>query len=281
MNPKQIKILFQDVDGCLNPTNGEHLTADPEGTLSAQQIEMLRAINEAINASSLKHWVINTGRYWPIFKTIASYLPTPKLRYFLFEHACVLYDRELDQNLDLPSIAHRCQLPELVERYSNLDTMHRVLKWYDAQGEGLMKTTYGCSMPRLDKFANLSFEIPTHADADQVLATIENGIRQSFSPAECAHLEFFRSDLFVDILPGIHKLDGIDLVCAHLNTPQEHVLAMGDYLNDLAVFETFPQVMCPSNAHPRIVQLTQQKGEGGHVSEYAYGAALLDFLKQV
>lgn len=279
MNSKQIRILFQDVDGCLNPSNGEHLTADPDGALSTQQIDMLSAINAAIDASSLEYWVINTGRYWPIFKIIASYLPTPKLRYFLFEHVCVLYDRKLDRNLDLISIANSCQLPELSKRYANLNTMQQLLEWYDVKGQVFMEAIYGCSMQRLDKLANLSFEIPPNVDGDQVLATVENKIRQNFSTTDYAQLGFCRSDRFIDILPGIHKLDGIDLVCAYLNTPQEHTLAMGDYLNDLAIFESFPYVLCPANAHPRIIELTLQKGADGHVSKYSYGAALLSFLK--
>lgn len=279
MKQKQTRILFQDVDGCLNPVDGEHLTADPEGALSAQQIAMLTAINAAIDASPLEHWVINTGRYWPIFKTIASYLPTAKLRYFLFEHACVLYDRELDRNLDLSALAQSCQLPELAARYANLDTMQRLLQWYDVEGQPFMEAIYQCPMARLDKLANLSFEVPEHAEGAHVLASIESRIRQDFSPKECGQLEFCRSDRFIDILPGIHKMDGIDLVCAYLNIPTDQALAMGDYLNDLAVFESFSQVMCPANAHPRIIELTQQKGEGGHVSEHVYGEALLDYLK--
>lgn len=279
MNAEPIRILFQDVDGCLNPADGEHLSADPDGALSAQQIEMLSAINAAIDASSLEHWVINTGRYWPIFQTIASYLPTPKLRYFLFEHACVLYDRKLDTNLDLHSIARNCQLPDLAARYANLDTMQRLLQWYDAKGQAQMELAYGCSLPRMDKLANLSFDIPPQAEGESVLAAVEQMIRQHFSPADCAQLEFCRSDRFIDILPGIHKLDGIDLVCAYLNTPTAQALAMGDYLNDLSIFESFPRVLCPANAHQRIIELTHQKGVGGSVSDYSYGAALLEFLR--
>jgi hydroxymethylpyrimidine pyrophosphatase-like HAD family hydrolase len=280
MNPTQFKILFQDVDGCLNPANGEPLSADPNQPLSTSQLQMLSHINAAIDASPLDYWVINSGRYWPIFKKIAEQLPTKKLRYFLFEHACVLYDRELDQNLDLSRIAMKCHLPELAQRYANMDTMQRLLDWYDTVGEAYMSTRFNCAMPRLDKLANLSFEIPSHAEGDQVLAEVEARIRQSFSAQDCAQFEFARSDRFIDILFDIHKLDGIELVCAYLAVPQQRALAMGDYLNDLAVFESFAHVLCPANAHPRIIELTRQKGEDGHVSKYAYGAALLDFLQR-
>ena len=74
-------------------------------------------------------------------------------------------------------------------------------------------------------------------------------------------------------------MDGIELMCAYLGVGQQHALAMGDYLNDLAVFESFHQVMCPANAHPRIRELADSKGSLGIVSGQSYGAALIEFLE--
>jgi hydroxymethylpyrimidine pyrophosphatase-like HAD family hydrolase len=88
----------------------------------------------------------------------------------------------------------------------------------------------------------------------------------------------FRTGKYVDVLPGIHKLDGIHLLTAHLGVDLDHALAVGDYLNDLPVFESFSRVLCPENAHPRIKALAQSKGARGQVSALPYGAALLDFL---
>lgn len=279
MNPADIRILFQDVDGCLNPVDGEHFGAESDWEPSEQQIAMLREISDAVDASPLEHWVINTGRYWPIFKMLAQHLPTPKLRYFLFEHACVLYDREQDKNLDLHAIATESNLNSLAGRYSNLETMRQLMTWYDAIGEPKLKAIYQAGMPRLDKLANLSFEIPDGVEGDQLLKQIEVEIRADFSEEQCACFEFCRSDRFIDILPGVHKLDGLELVCAYLNVPTQKAVAMGDYLNDLSIFETFPQVFCPANAHPQIIELTKSKGAGGLVSEQPYGAALLEFLQ--
>ncbi|MEM8868710.1 MAG: HAD hydrolase family protein [Verrucomicrobiota bacterium] len=281
MLPDDLKIVFQDVDGCLNPEEGEHFGVAIGFTLSAQQIEMLGTINQAIDASSLEHFVINTGRFWPILEPIAAHLPSAKLRYFICEHACVIYDRVTGQNLDLVPLAQRYGLTELAARYENLAVMRALLNWYDAEGCAAMEARYESAMPRLDKVGNLSFAIPESANGDEVLEAIEAMIRRAFTPEVQAKFEYCRSDQFIDILPGIHKLDGLKLMLAHLDLGEPNALAVGDYLNDLAIFENFDRVMCPANAHERIQSLTRTKCAGSYVSSERYGAATLELLKSL
>lgn len=278
MNRTSLRIIFQDVDGCLNPEDGEAFGADPQWEPSSRQVEMFRAIDLAVDASPLDHFVINTGRFGPILKNIVKHFRSPKLRYLVMEHACVIHDRETGTNLDLETMARACGMDELADRYANLDSMRKLLSWYDVRGQAEMERHYGAPTPRLDKVGNLSFAIPDGVDGSDVLNHIEERVRTDFPAGDFDRFEFCRSDRFIDILPGIHKMDGIKLVCAHLGIETNKALAVGDFLNDLAVFEAFDQVMCPSNAHPKIRGLTEAKGSGGHVSQSAYGASLLDFL---
>lgn len=272
-------MIFQDVDGCLNPEDGEDFGVTTDWEPSAKQIEMLQAIDRAVEASPLEHFVINTGRFWPIFGNLVKHFKTSKMRYLLMEHACVVLDLKTGKNLDLSAMAYDCGLPDLAARYANLGIMTKLLNWYDIRGQEAIEQRYNTPMPRLDKAANLSFAVPDGVDAEELLEVVASLAKEDFAEGEFRQLEFCRSDRFIDILPGIHKLDGIDLLCAHLGLEKQEALAVGDYLNDLAVFESFDQVMCPSNAHPRIRELTESKGAGGYVSKYAYGASLLDFLK--
>ncbi len=281
MNPGSLKIIFQDVDGCLNPADGEDFGAVAGWEPSAQQVEMLQAINRAVEASPVEHFIINTGRYLPILECLTKHLTTPKLRYLVMEHACVIHDRATGENLDPVALAHGCGMAELAGRYADLDTVRKLLAWYDTRGQQAMEHRYGVPMPRLDKLANLSYAIPPGVDGAGVLELIESLAREDFSRREFECLEFCRSDRFIDILPGIHKMDGIELMCAHLGVEKSNALAVGDFLNDLPVFESFDQVMCPANAHPRIRELAQSKGRGGHVSAFSYGTALIDFLGQM
>lgn len=66
-----------------------------------------------------------------------------------------------------------------------------------------------------------------------------------------------------------------------LGLQPSEAIAVGDYLNDLAVFEGFDQVMCPANAHEKIIALTKQKGEGSYVSNDSYGASMIDFFQRM
>ena len=279
MNPADIRILYQDVDGCLNPEDGEPFGVELDWKPSGRQIAMLNKISEAIDASPLEHWVINTGRHWEMFHYLADHLKTSKLRYFLLEHACVLYDRQQETYIDIESILTSADLASLSKRYDKLHTIEALLDWYDTVGKRKLEGLFDVELPRLNKRANLSFAVPDGIDGDDLLRATEAEIRSDFSDTDCACIEFFRSDRFIDIIPGIHKLDGIELMSAYLSMEKEQSLAMGDFLNDLPVFEAFPNVLCPANAHPRIIELTRSKGAGGIASEHAYGKALLEFLK--
>lgn len=281
MNRSTIQIIFQDVDGCLNPEDGEEFGVDPLWEPSARQIEMLKAIDRAVESSPLRHFVINTGRFEPILGNIVKHFSTPKLRFLVMEHASVIHDLKTGTNLDPVSIARACGMHELAERYSNLSTMRKLLHWYDVKGRAEMEQHYGVPMPRLDKIGNLSYAIPNGVEGADLLIHIEELVRTDFPIGEFQQLEFYRSDRFIDILPGVHKMDGIELVCAHLSIDTRDALAVGDFLNDLSIFQAFDQVMCPANAHPTIRKLTEAKGAGGHVSPFPYGAALLDFLQSM
>lgn len=213
-----------------------------------------------------------------MFHYLAEHLKTPKLRYFLLEHACVLYDREAGAYVDIGAILKDAGLVSLSKRYEKLHTIEALLDWYDTVGRPKLEEQFKVELPRLNKKANLSFAVPDGVDGDDLLSATEAEIRSDFSDTECACIEFFRSDRFIDIIPGIHKLDGIELMTAYLSMQKEQSLAMGDFLNDLPVFEAFPNVLCPANAHPRIIELTKSKGAGGIASERAFGEALLEFL---
>jgi hydroxymethylpyrimidine pyrophosphatase-like HAD family hydrolase len=276
-----IQIIFQDIDGCLNPADGEPFGVTPDWQPSANQVAMLQAINAALDASSVEHFAINTGRPWSLVRHLAQHLPSPKLRYFLLEHACVLYDRQQNITLDSEQLAATYGLDDLVERYQNITHIHVLFDWYQAQGRAQLEAHYKVPLPPIEKVANLSFAIPNGVDGDELLQRIQSLASTQVAKEHLAPLLFLRSDSHIDILPSIHKLDGIQLLCAHLQIDLKHALAVGDYLNDLSIFEAFDRVLCPSNAHPQIQALARSKGDYGEVSEQPYGLAVLGLLKEL
>lgn len=281
MTNPNIRIIFQDIDGCLNPVDGEAFGVTADWEPSNKQISMLDAINSALEQSSVEHFVINTGRPWGLVRHLAKHLTSPKVRYFLLEHACVLYDRQLDTYLDCAQMAAANGLDDLVTRYQNLEHIQILFDWYRDHGMALLEAHYQTPLPPLDKEANLSFRIPHRVDGEALLQHIETIASAQLAPEHIQPLLFLRSDNYIDILPGVHKLDGIHLLTAHLQLDLEHALAVGDYLNDIPVFEAFHRVLCPANAHPQIQALTRAKGDSGEISEQAYGLATLDLLRRI
>jgi HAD superfamily hydrolase (TIGR01484 family) len=281
MHSAGLKIIFQDIDGCLNPADGEHFSVTADERPSTNQARMLDAINQAVEVSPIEHFIINSGRSLSMVQPILSHLTTHKARYVLLEHACVLYDRQTASYLDCAQLAAQCGLNDLAGRYSRVERIHLLFEWYRDHGQSTLEAEYQTALPALDKVGNLSFHIPEHVDGDQLLERIETLAEAQFGSAQLQHLQFLRSDRYIDILPGVHKLDGIHLLSAHLEVPLDHALAVGDYLNDLPVFEAFHRVLCPANAHPTIKALTEAKGSNGHVSEQPYGLALLELLEQL
>ena len=280
MHRAEPRIIFQDIDGCLNPADGEHFSVTPGEPPSPRQAEMLAEINAAVDASSVEHFILNSGRPWNLVQEIAAHLPTRKARYVLLEHACVLYDREAGDYLDAAELAAQCGLDDLHARYRQVENIHRLFDWYRDQGQVLLEERYQCALPALDKVGNLSIAIPDSLDGEEFLAAIESLARSQLDAGTVEPLQFLRSDRYIDILPGIHKLDGIHLLTTHLQVELDEALAVGDFLNDLPIFEGFPHVMCPANAHAQILSLTRSKGAHGHVSDKAYGPSLIDFLQK-
>ncbi|WPJ96191.1 HAD hydrolase family protein [Coraliomargarita algicola] len=273
-----IKIIFQDVDGCLNPEDGEAFGVAVDWEPSSAQVTMLEAIDAAVDASTLEHFVINTGRPWPLVRNLVKHFKSPKLRYLLLEHACVLYDREQDLFVNCAELAEHYGLSELSTRYRQIEVIQTLFDWYQSRGQAQLEAHYATDLTPVEKLGNLSIVIPEGVDGEEMLARIEALARAQLDEREMDQLDFLRSDRYLDILPGIHKLDGIHLLSAHFGLSLDAAMAVGDYLNDLSVFESFSRVMCPANAHPEIKELAQSKAESGHVSHLSYGAALLELL---
>lgn len=281
MTTSNIQIIFQDIDGCLNPADGEAFEVSEDWEPSNNQIAMLDTINTALDQSAVEHFVINTGRPWGLVRNLAKHFTSPKARYFLVEHACALYDRQQDAYLDCAQMAADNDLDDLVSRYQNLAHIHILFDWYRDHGMAQLEAHYKVPLPPLDKQANLSFRIPDGVDGEALLQHIESLASAQLAPEHMQPLLFLRSDNYIDILPGIHKLDGIHLLSAHLQVDLDHALAVGDYLNDVPVFEEFHRVLCPANAHPQIKALTRSKGANGEVAEQSYGLAVLDLLQRM
>jgi len=280
MNKKPcLKLAFQDIDGCLNPVDGEDFLPGGLGTLSKTQIEMLARIGKAMDQSSLDEIVINTGRNYEDSEFIIKALHSKKIHFALLEHSAYAWDIQANSRIDLEKIAHEQQEFDMAKRYAFLPQVARLIPWYREHGMNKL-AQQGIHVENcLNKEANLSIAIPDEMEGEQLLAALKRELETHFSAAFCSQLHYCHSNFFVDILGSILKSDGAKLLCQALSIEAEACVVIGDSLNDADLFEAFHHGLCPANSHPKIKALCQKLGFD--ISPQHYGQAILEFYSKI
>ncbi len=269
------RIVFQDLDGCLNPEDGEDFPPGAVGVLSSGQERMLEAIARAIAASRVEVVAVNSGRGLADTLYIADKLRGPKLRYLLLEHCAFGYDLVGGRRMDLGELASRLGFTAAARGYGELTRVQDLLAWYRREGHRGLERRFGVEMPALDKEANLSVPVPPRAAPEEVLAALRAEILRNFP--DCGELHFCFTPRFVDVTAGVHKSTGAEILCRHLGIPLAEAAAIGDSLNDLSIFEFLDHVCCPANSHEKVK--TACRGKGGRISGLPFGEACLEFYR--
>jgi hypothetical protein len=159
MTWRDVQLVFQDADGCLNPPQS-YLPDGVGQTASREQARMLREIGRAMDDSCVSQVVLNTGRGSACVDFVIEELRSSKIRYLLAEHGAIAIDTADGTHIDLPAIARRDGPPERAAGYTQLDPIRDVIAWYTETGEAKLSKIFGCPLPALPKFANLTLMIP-------------------------------------------------------------------------------------------------------------------------
>lgn len=270
---RDVKVVFQDVDGCLNTPDASDLSSGPEGGLTTAQQRLLAEIGRAIDASSVLHVVLNTGRSLAAVQYIADAIGSHKVRYLLTEHAAHGFDAHESTVLDLAQLAESWGLRECAARYAGLRQMRSVIDWYQSRGQQLLSEKLGVALPALPKGANLTLAVPEGmppADLIEALETLLSATEQ----VESEGLVYHHNPYYVDVISQVGKGDGALVLLQVLGVSKREALAVGDGGNDASMFEALERGFCPANAAPELQRLCRSKG--GAVSEHTYGAAMLE-----
>jgi hydroxymethylpyrimidine pyrophosphatase-like HAD family hydrolase len=273
-----VKVVFQDVDGCMNTPDATDLSSGPEGGLTEQQAELLGEIGRAIDASPVEAVVLNTGRTHSAVGYIADALASRKTRYWLTEHGAYGYDSQTGEWLDLPALCEAAGRFELAERYASLSRIAALVDWYQRHGVPRLEERFGVRLPALPKAANLTVGVPEQLPPAQLIAAIEDLLVESPDVDERG-LVYHYNDYYVDVVSQVGKGDGALLLLDLLGVAVEDALAAGDGLNDQSMFEVLARGFCPANAAPPLKDLCREKG--GVVSDHAYGAGTLDLYRRI
>ena len=272
-----MKILFHDIDGCLNSADGTPM-ANTEIALTALQSEGMAELGRLVDGSGLDMLVLNTGRSIAGTLPMAEAINSRKLRYLLGEHGATAFDLQQQRDVDLHAIAGASGSAEIVAAFKSLDHTMELMEWYRREGHGLMKKRLGQAPVILDKATNLTFVTPGDVAQDVMFAAILALVEMD-SPFDAGEFIFHDSgsDGFVDVMSSIDKGHGVRLISDVVADGASRTFGVGNGLNDLPMMREVDMPVCPANAEPDLKEFCRAKG--GHVSEHAYIQATLDWLQ--
>lgn len=274
-----IRLVFQDIDGCLNPASGEDFVPGGIGTLSHDQKSMLAQIGQAMDQSSLDHVIINTGRNYHDTAFILEALNSKKVQYALLEHSAYAWNVIENTKIDLLKLALSLNQEELAKRYAFLPRIAELIPWYRETGIKALKELQVPAEDCLDKSSNLSIPMPAGMNGEETLTALRKVIQNDFPSSYYDQLHFCYSNFFVDVIGPILKSDGGKLLALQFGYNIDNCAFIGDSLNDSDLFENFPHAICPQNSHPKIQQLCLK--HQGHLSDKAFGLASLEFYQSL
>ena len=284
MNFSRINIIFQDIDGCLNPSDGlEYPIFSTK--FEPSHIKTMTDLKKCLDQSNITTVIINSGRTKEYMKFLFEGMGD-KVTYALLENGALLYSREKDKYIDIAEEL-KDKDPILAEKFKQINYIDEIKKWFERFGRQIMKEQYRDDFITLKKEANLSFRNPLKEDIEEVKIFFKKSylsyLQKNFSLKEVQKkmriLQFTNSDHYIDVLAGINKMDGVLATMKILNLKIENCLAIGDFTNDLEVFYQFPNLACPNNAHFLIQAEVQKKS--GYLSPFKYARGTMDIYKKV
>lgn len=266
-----MRIVFHDIDGCLNadantsiPINGERLPLN--------QSAKLGELGRKLDASSIDHFVINTGRSIADTLNIVEDIASQKLQYVVAEHGAVYWDVVRRESfIPMGSIADKLEL------------IRSFIDWYKETGTYILNERVGTEIPMLNKVANLTLDARNGIDTQRVYDVLQEVVRND-APFDYNQFVFHQSeaDGYVDAMSQIDKGDGIGVITTLLNPNHNSTktvsIAIGNGLNDMPMLEAATIPVCPRNAEPEVCEYCCS--QSGVVSEYEFIDATLQWLEE-
>lgn len=261
-----MKILFHDVDGCLNTEDGAELP-HRDSALSEPQAQRLAELGRSLDTSSIDMMVINTGRSLPDTQAIADAVQSDKLAYIIAEHGAVIHHNESRSLIDW----------NLAETDPLIGINH-LISWYHSEGKNILSENIQNHIEELDKIANLTIVIPEGMDSDSMFAEVKTLI-EKHSPFD--HTDFVfnhsKTDGYVDVMSLIDKGDGLCFIKELVEATEVQTISVGNGLNDLPMMMKTDLCICPANSELELIKFCQTRNS--IISEHAYIDATLNWLK--
>ena len=268
------KILFHDVDGCLNTPDGASLPFEA-AQLQPIQRNALGQLGEVLDKSDIDVMVLNTGRSIAATIFLAKAINSQKLKYIVAEHGAAGYSMDESSHLDL--VHHAKDIPHLHTAYSSLEKRPVLMKWYEEEGSDLLARNIGHHVVASPKKANLTLRVPDEVCGDDMQEHLHRLINQH-APMGGDYLVYHHSvsDCYLDVMAEVDKGDGVQLIRHLESTQQIRTYAIGNGSNDLPMFRHADVCICPSNSEEAVVEFCETNN--GLISQHRFIGATLDIL---
>jgi len=261
-----MKLLFHDVDGCLNDESGSSLPLHPRPPSERQRTE-LDKLGSLLDSSDIDQLILNTGRALQDTLLLVSSIASDKLTHLIVEHGTQVYDVKLGQLLPTP--------PKM---RASLEQITRLIDWYQETGQNVLNEAMSSRIRAIHKQTNLTLLSPENIDDHLLYEQVVELIDQSPFAPEHYIVHHSKPDRLVDVLSLIDKGDGVSWCIDSSGLRDVETFAIGNGVNDLPMMERVDHCLCPANSEPELIQYCQQNG--GLVSEHTYIAATNNWLKQ-
>ena len=268
------KILFHDVDGCLNTPDGVSLPFEA-AQLQPIQRNALGQLGEVLDKSDIDVMVLNTGRSIAASTFLAEAINSQKLKYIVAEHGAAGYSMDESSHLDL--VHHAKDIPHLYTAYSSLEKIPVLMKWYEEDGADLLARKIGHHVVASPKKSNLTLRVPDEVCGDDMQEHLHRLIEQH-APMGGDYLVYHHSvsDGYLDVMAEVDKGDGVQLIRHLESTQQIRTYAIGNGSNDLPMFRHVDVCICPSNSDEAVVEFCETNN--GLISQHRFIGATLDIL---
>ena len=268
------KILFHDVDGCLNTPDGASLPFEA-AQLQPIQRNALGQLGEVLDKSDIDVMVLNTGRSIAASIFLAEAINSHKLKYIVAEHGAAGYSMDESSHLDL--VHHAKDIPHLFTAYSSLEKIPVLMKWYEEDGADLLARKIGHHVVASPKKSNLTLRVPDEVCGDDMQEHLHRLIQQH-APMGGDYLVYHHSvsDGYLDVMAEVDKGDGVQLIRHLESTQQIRTYAIGNGSNDLPMFRHVDVCICPSNSDEAVVEFCETNN--GLISQHRFIGATLDIL---
>ncbi|MBV1877286.1 MAG: HAD hydrolase family protein [Pseudomonadales bacterium] len=260
------RILFHDIDGCLNTVDGRNLPFECEPLDSMQQAA-LAEFGRLFDKSPIDVLVLNTGRSLQASLGIAEAINSRGLKYLLAEHGAIGYQLDQRRLLDFEQIAGA--LPEVNKTYKTVANISALIAWYRDTGAKLLAQQIGVNPVLAPKQANLTLDIPRGIDPEHLQQRLQSLIASNTQLSQhrfVYHLNI--TDGYLDVMAEVDKGDGMRLICMLESVTKGETYAVGNGLNDMPMFDQADNILCPANSEAELKAYCV--AQGGLLSKYAY-----------